>query len=285
MEPAEIARFTEVNRRAWDVIAVARGHGLHSGELFAQGIANLAVDELPISDWHGLEVLHLQCASGEDTLSLALAGATVTGVNIAPENIKHAQRKAGTAGLDATFVAADVYDLPSDLISARFDVVFVSCGALGWLPDLGRWAGIVAAALKMGGRLLVDEIHPLSGCFEYDGDRYVAVEDYFRRHTPQWNPAGPPGLAGTGPDDIMPGTVEFRWPMGDVITALAKAGMRIEVLDEYPGDGPDLSARQVEQLRQLPGGFVLMATKDRIAGPRPVPEVQPARIDRKPDQT
>jgi SAM-dependent methyltransferase len=263
MEPAEIARLTDFNRRAWDAIAPVRGDGLHSGQLFAQGVANLATDELPISDWNGLAVLHLQCASGEDTLSLALAGATVTGVDIAAENIEHARRKAEIAGLNADFVVADVYELPPDLVSGRFDVVFVSCGALGWLPDIHRWAVIVASALKIGGRLLVDEIHPLSICFEFDGDRYVATGDYFQRDRPQWNVAGPPGLAGTGDDDIMPATVEFRWPVGDVVTAVARAGMRVELLEEYSNDRPGLSAKQAEQLRKLPTGFVLLATRDR----------------------
>jgi SAM-dependent methyltransferase len=265
MELQGITRFTEVNRRAWDAIAVVRGQGLHPGELFAQGLANLDVDELPISDWRGLDVLHLQCASGEDTLSLALAGATVTGIDIAPENIKHARRKAEIAGLNATFVVADLYQLPQDLLSGRFDVVFVSCGALCWLPDLSRWAAIVAAALRTGGRFLMDEIHPLSICFEFDGDRYTATEDYFRRDRPEWNPARPSRLAGTGPDDIMPETVQFRWPLGDVITALAQAGMRIELVEEYTNDRPGLSAQQLEQLRNLPTGFVLLATKDREA--------------------
>jgi 2-polyprenyl-3-methyl-5-hydroxy-6-metoxy-1,4-benzoquinol methylase len=263
MEPTEIARFTDINRRAWEAIAPVRGEGLHSGELFAQGVANLRADELPIPDWSGLSVLHLQCASGEDTLSLALAGAAATGVDIAAENVKHARRKAEIAGLDATFVVADVYDLPSDLLSARFDVVFVSCGALGWLPDINRWATIVASALRMGGKLLVDEIHPMSICLKLDGDRFVASEDYFRRDRPQWNPAGVPGLAGTGEDDFMPSTVEFRWPLGDVITALARAGLRIELLDEYTNDRPGLSAEQLEQLHMLPTGFVLLATRDR----------------------
>jgi SAM-dependent methyltransferase len=233
------------------------------GRALRPGRPNLAADELPIADWRGLKVLHLQCASGEDTLSLALAGAHVTGVDIAAENIKHARRKAEIAGLDATFVVADVYQLPPELLAAQCDVVFVSCGALCWLPDIARWADIVTAALKSGGRLLVDEIHPLSTCFAFDGTQYVAVEDYFRRGRPQWNTAGPAGLAGTGPDDIMPETVEFRWPIGDVITTLARAGMRVEFLDEYPNERPELSARQQKELRKLPGGFVLLATKDR----------------------
>lgn len=135
--------------------------------------------------------------------------------------------------MDATFIVADVYETPAELRSGTFDVVFVNSGALCWLPDIDRWAGMVACALRMGGQLLIDEIHPISMCFELVGDQYIAVEDYFRRARPQWNAAGPSRLAGTTEDDIMPGRVEFRWPMGDLITALARVGMRIELLDEY----------------------------------------------------
>ncbi|MBO0884285.1 MAG: hypothetical protein J2P17_28950, partial [Mycobacterium sp.] len=101
--------------------------------------------------------------------------------------------------------------------------------------------------------------------FEFVGDQYVAVEDYFRRARPQWNAPGPPGLDGTSENDIMPGTVEFRWPIGDLITAVARAGMRIELLDEYPSDKPGHTPAQLEQIRRLPSGFVLLATKDRDA--------------------
>jgi SAM-dependent methyltransferase len=263
MDPAEIARFTDVNRRAWDSIAATRGANLLSGESLARGVTSFAVEDLPISDWHGLRVLHLLCASGEDTLSLALAGADVTGVDIAPENINHARRKAGIAGLEARFDVADVYEMPADLLAGTFDVVFVNSGALGWLPDIDRWADIVGAALRPGGRLLIDEIHPISICFEFVGDQYALVEDYFRRARPQWNRSGPPGLDGTSENDIMPGTVEFRWPIGDLVTTVARAGMRIELLDEYPSARPGLTPVQLEQIRRLPAGFVLSAIKDR----------------------
>jgi SAM-dependent methyltransferase len=266
MDPADIARFTDVNRRAWNAIAVTRGANLLSGASLANGVASFAVADLPISDWQGLRVLHLLCASGEDTLSLALAGARVTGIDIAAENIKHARRKAEIARLDARFDVADVYAMPADLLSGGFDVVFVNSGALGWLPDIDRWAEVVGAALRPGGHLLIDEIHPISICFELVGDQYVVVEDYFRRARPQWNRSGPPGLDGTTEDDVMPGTVEFRWPIGDLITAIARAGMRIELVHEYPSDKPGLTPGQLAQLRCLPSGFVLLASKDRAAG-------------------
>lgn len=264
MDRTEITRYTEVNRRAWDAVAPTRGDGLRPAESFAQGVGNFDPAELPISHWQGLDVLHLQCASGEDTLTLALAGATVTGVDISVENIAHARRKAERSGLPATFVTADVFDLPTNLLSGRFDVVFTGSGALCWLPDIVAWARVVVAALKDGGRLLVEEMHPLRGCFAIEGDRLVATdEDYFQRSSPRLRSPGPSGLAGAA-GTHMPERFEFRWPIGDVVTALARAGMRIELLSEYfcPPDRRDIPPEIIEQLRRLPNDFTLLARKD-----------------------
>lgn len=264
MDRTEIAQYTDVNRRAWDAVAPTRGNGLRSAESFANGVGNFDAAELPISQWQGLDVLHLQCASGEDTLTLALAGATVTGVDISAENIAHARRKTELSALPATFVSADVFDLPADLRAGRFDVVFTGSGALCWLPDLAAWADVVVAALRDGGRLLIEEMHPLRGCFDLEGDRLVATdEDYFQRSSPRRRSGGPAGLAGAA-DTYMPERFEFRWPLGDVVTTLARAGMRIEILSEYfcPPARQDIPAEIMAQLRRLPNDFTLLARKD-----------------------
>jgi 2-polyprenyl-3-methyl-5-hydroxy-6-metoxy-1,4-benzoquinol methylase len=267
MDLDEIARLTEVNRRAWDVVARTRPDGLRSAESFARGVGNFDPSDLPISSWKDLEVLHLQCASGEDTLTLALAGARVTGVDISDRNIRHASQKAAASGLPATFLAADVYRMPPDLLSGRFDVVFTGCGALCWLPDITGWATIVASCLKLGGQLFLEEMHPLRGCFDVEGERIVATEeDYFQRGTPQVRAAGPARLAGAA-DTHMPEKVLFRWPLGDVVTALARAGMRIDLLDEYfsPPESADLPAAVLDRFRRFPNDFTLLARKDAAA--------------------
>ena len=43
----------------------------------------------------------------------------------------------------------------------RFDLVFTGIGALCWLPDIGRWASVVADLLAPGGRLFLREGHPM----------------------------------------------------------------------------------------------------------------------------
>jgi SAM-dependent methyltransferase len=267
----EILRHTAVNRAAWEAWGAVRGGALRSAESFARGEGNFDPASLPIADWNGLEVLHLQCASGEDTLTLALAGASVTGVDISASNIAHATSKAAAAGIPARFLVADVYELPDDLTAGSFDVVFSGGGALVWLPDIRRWAGIVASCLRVGGRLLLWEGHPIVNCLDVSDDRIVVNdEDYFDRG-PMHCPGGPPtpganvlsALSGVGDMD-SPDTVQFAWPLGDVVTAVAESVMRIERLEEGWDAGRErrLPPEVVARMRRLPTQYRLLARRE-----------------------
>lgn len=104
-----------------------------------------------LPDVAGARMLHLACANGDDSLSWAARGATVVGVDISDVAIALANDSAAATGLDARFVAADVYDLPADV--GDFDVVYASWGVTCWLPDLSTWGQIVAGLLRPGRRV------------------------------------------------------------------------------------------------------------------------------------
>jgi SAM-dependent methyltransferase len=112
------------------------------------------------------------------------------------------------------FVTADVLDLPADLQSGEFDVVYTGGGSLVWLPDIDRWAGSVASALRPGGRLVLHEEHPIAWCLESDGSGIRVTADYFQRSRIE---VGPPGWShfdagGLGTEPKF----EFVFPLGDV---------------------------------------------------------------------
>ncbi len=107
----------------------------------------------------GKRLLHLQCHFGLDTLSWARLGATVTGVDFSGRAIALARRLAAQSGLPATFVESDLYELPA-VLDGRFDIVFTSWGVLCWLPDLARWARLIADYLAPGGIFYIAEFHP-----------------------------------------------------------------------------------------------------------------------------
>jgi len=154
----------EINRRAWK--EATRAHNSHKADqarFLRNGGSTLFPEELELpGDVRDKRVLHLQCNAGQDTLSLAQLGASVTGVDISDEAITFACRLSAESGIPATFHRADLYDWLDDAVqrSETFDIVFSSYGFLVWLSDIYAWARGIAAVLAPGGRFVMIEFHP-----------------------------------------------------------------------------------------------------------------------------
>jgi SAM-dependent methyltransferase len=177
----------------------------------------------------GSDLLHLQCHFGMDTISWARLGARVTGVDFEPNTIEAARALAAEVGVDARFVCSTVDDLP-DALDGRFDIVFTSYGVLMWLPDLDRWAGVVAHFLRPGGRFHLVELHPVVGALSNDPEPRVQPW-YFIGGPHRWE----------GDEDYADPThrlehPQYEWvhPVGDVVSALVRAGLVLESLREHP---------------------------------------------------
>jgi SAM-dependent methyltransferase len=115
-----------------------------------------AIEEAELWPVAGSRILHLQCHFGADSLKLAQRGARVVGLDFSAPAIDAARRLACELGLAdrARFVHADLYDAPEVIPErAAFDMVYVTWGAIHWLPDICRWAQIVCDFLKRGGSL------------------------------------------------------------------------------------------------------------------------------------
>lgn len=227
-------------RRSWN--NATRNHNAHKGDqaAFLRDGSTLFAEELAaLGDVRGARLVHLQCNAGQDSLSLARLGARVTGVDLSDEAIAFARQLSRDTGIAAQFEQAELLQwLDGD--RGPFDVAFSSYGALGWLPDLGRWARGVARLLAPGGRLVIVEFHPvlwsISAALRLEGD------DYFRRE-PFVEPVGDyvatsgAGLLAVASD--TPHTNEipawsYQHGLGTIVTAIASAGLVIEQLVEHP---------------------------------------------------
>jgi SAM-dependent methyltransferase len=196
-------------------------------------LRDFEVDEIGPVD--GKDLLHLQCHFGLDTLSWARLGARVTGADFSERAIAAAQQLAAEVGLDARFVVSNVYDLPATL-EGDFDVVYTSRGVLGWLPDIRGWARVVAHFVRPGGTFYITEIHPVADAFENEG----VEPGELRLSYPYWEHDAPLSFPVEGsyadPTADVGVQREFGWfhGLGEIVSALIDAGLRIESLREYP---------------------------------------------------
>ncbi|MGP3966595.1 class I SAM-dependent methyltransferase [Streptomyces sp. 6N223] len=179
----------------------------------------------------GRSLVHLQCHMGLDTLSWARLGARVTGVDFSAPAIDTARSLASDIGVAdrARFVVSDVYGAPAALAGERFDIVYTGVGALVWLPDLTRWAEVVASLLKEGGALYLVEFHPVTDMLD-DETGHRVTHDYFcdEPHVEDF-----PYTYTDGPQLTKAQHVEFHHTLGDLINAIAGAGLRIEFFHEF----------------------------------------------------
>jgi SAM-dependent methyltransferase len=232
--------WRDANRANWDervgVHLASASYDL--GPLKAgRGCLNpIESDELGPVD--GRRVLHLQCHFGRDSLTLAQQGAEVVGLDFSAPAIAAARKLAAELGLSdrAQFVEADLYDAPAAIPEpAAFDIVFVTWGALCWLPDIRRWAEIVVRFLKPGGFLYLAEGHPAALVF----DDCVASSDgmpgrfvpYFERGSIVIDEAHDYAVERAS----LQASRTYQWlhPRSDVVTALLKAGLRLAWLHEH----------------------------------------------------
>ena len=198
----------------------------------------LELEELGLYVREGTTLLHLQCHFGLDTMSWARLGAEVVGLDLSDEAITLARRLADEVGLSgrAEFICADLYDADAHLGDRRFDVVFVSWGAIEWLPDLERWAAIIARHLEPGGTFYMAEIHPFGYALdEVPGEHDVQVK-YRLQPAPDKPEVEPIDGSYADRDADTTGLVAYGWQhsLAEVTGALIGAGLRIEHLHEFP---------------------------------------------------
>lgn len=266
--------YLAANRSLWDAWTDLHVPSeTYDLDAFRAGRDPLEPEELAeIGDVGGRSLLHLQCHFGKETLAWARHGAVVTGVDFSSRAIAVARELAAELDLPATFVCSAIDDLPAHLDS-RFDVVYTSRGVLGWLPDLTRWAQVVAHFLAPDGTFYVEDIHPLLEVFDEDAEppRLVPRYPYFHQREPQ-------RFAYQGsyaaPDAPLQ-SVEYAWmhDLGEIVGALLGAGLRVVSLREHehlawkffpwmvPAD--DVGRfRLPEGTPRLPLSFSLRAVKD-----------------------
>lgn len=180
-----------------------------------------------MGDVSGKSLLHLQCHFGQDSISWAKKGAQVTAIDLSDEAIEEARKTAQQLNIQANFICSNVYDIDQHL-TEQFDRVFTSYGTIGWLPDLNRWAELIAQFLKPGGSFYMIDFHPF----------VWTMDDNFENFGYSYFNDGVIEMEEEGTYADMSSNIkmkEYGWnhTTSDLLNSLLKQGLQLEFFNEF----------------------------------------------------
>jgi SAM-dependent methyltransferase len=259
--------YTAANRAAWDASAPYHAEGAEFAGLL-EGFATpgfscldaVLTERLMALGVDGKDVAQLCCNKGREILSVKnLGAARSVGFDQSGAFLAQARRLAAAGNLDCDFVEGDVYEIPADYDGA-FDLVLITIGVFGWMPDLGAFFDVIDRLLRPGGALLVYEQHPIMNMFEPgDADPMKPVHSYFKAEPFEDHGA----IVYDGTPDV-PGEPQYWFvhKLSDIMSAGLERGLAVEHFREYPHN---ISSAEFdiynEQGAQLPVSYVLVARK------------------------
>ena len=208
---------------------VAGGSLMTALEARALADATGASHEEPLSLLRDRDVLYLQSHLGADAITMARAGARVTCADFSATALSRVRELAERCGVSVETVETDSRSIPESL-HGRFDLVYVTVGAICWIDDLDRWMTQVSLALRPGGRFAMVEIHPLMQMFDarvpdlvcdfpYGGGDFFTLTDT--------------GTYADPASTIESTTTCYAHSIADIVMGAQRAGLRTELLEEH----------------------------------------------------
>ena len=222
-------KYFDENKNLWNQRTVIhKASSFYDLPSFLKGKTSLNEIELrELGNIEGKKILHLQCHFGMDTLSLARTGAKVTGVDLSDTAIDEAKKLNQQLGLDAKFICCNVYEL-KDFLNDKFDIVFTSYGVIGWLPDLHKWAEIIAHYLKPGGFFYMAEFHPVVWMLD---EEFKGVKYYY--HNQEVIVLDAQGTYTDRNAEIQSKEYSWNHSTSEVLNSLLSQNLQLNFFNEY----------------------------------------------------
>jgi SAM-dependent methyltransferase len=265
--------WREENKRKWNArVPIHIGPNGYERSNYISDPTHLSdvirFDQKRINNGHplgGLDVCHLQCHIGTDTLSLLRLGArSVTGLDFSADALAEATWLFDQVGAAGRFVESDVYDAVGAL-STQYDLVYASVGAINWVNDIGRWMQVASDLLRPGGKLYVRDVHPFAMALDPDreaGDPLTIRFDYFETLEPGTT-IGDVTYAGDGTTMAEP-MPDHEWShsIAEIVQGAMRAGFRLD--DLYEDDFTDWAAQPDMVLNESNGEYRLPPSLPRV---------------------
>lgn len=264
--------YTEANRAAWNEVIPLHQNAAKGkwDDAFKKPgyvcMSDLEVDLIKRIGIAGMSVAHLCCNNGVELLSLKNLGAEeCVGFDISEAAIQEARERASKCQIDCQFVLSDIYDIGPEY-EERFNLVYISSGSLGWLPDLKLFFAKAEAMLDENGLIFIHEIHPFSEMLLFDNDKSEEVlrivEPYFKTG-PYIDYGGLDYVGGVKYDSNKP-QYWFVHTMSDIVMGLVDNSISIEYLSEFKRDISTVHKRVERENAGIPLSYILVGRVDKM---------------------
>jgi 2-polyprenyl-3-methyl-5-hydroxy-6-metoxy-1,4-benzoquinol methylase len=211
----------------------------------------------------GRRMMNLMGSNGMKAVALALLGAEVTVVDFSYENQLYAEALAKAASVDLRYVLSDVLQLPEREFRFSYDTVFMENGILHYFKDLKPLFDCAARLLSPGGRLVVQDFHPVSTkLITSTGStakirKHKVTGDYFSTSLEASDVAYQKYLD-VNQRNGQHAVYLRKWTLGEIVTAVAGSGLNIKSLEELP----NLSSEVYD--KGIPKTFIITAEKAKL---------------------
>lgn len=264
-----IQYFTQSNKEAWNQIMPShqKVNRAKLDEAFKDNSYSV-IKSPELEEWNkiglqGKDIAHLCCNNGIELMSLNNLGAgRCVGFDISDLAIEEAQARASLTNSGCEYVCTDVFNIPSQYHSC-FDVVYITSGALGWIPDINAFFAKVKNMLRPKGLIFIYEIHPFIEMLPADTNEnepaLEIIEPYFKKEPYEDSM----GLDYIGRSNTRTTTqFWFVWTISDLIMAMINQGFNITRFIEYGHDISEIHSRNAAAGIDIPMSMILIAKGD-----------------------
>jgi ubiquinone/menaquinone biosynthesis C-methylase UbiE len=263
--------YTEANRAAWNETAPI--HAAQNLEVLLEhfrtpGYSCLThpfeVERLEKLNLKGKSIAQLCCNNGRELLSVKnLFGAgRCVGFDISDAFLEQARALNAAAKQDVEFVLGSVLEIGAEF-SGQFDLVYITIGALGWLPDLDTFMRVISRLLKPGGNVFIYEMHPILDLFDPDQETVardpLKIKYSYFKTDPYAESDGLDYYSGKRYKSKM--KYWFHHKMSDIIGGLIRHSLIITAFDEFDFDISAVFEHLAQLEPRVPMCYILEARK------------------------
>ncbi|WP_106769906.1 class I SAM-dependent methyltransferase [Paenibacillus faecalis] len=203
------------------------------------------------------KIANLLGSNGNTAVALALMGANVTVVDFSSENEKYALELANAAEIHIRYVVSDVLQLPVEILTGDFDIVFMEHGILHYFLNLNALFQVVTTLLQLGGVLVLQDFHPVttklisSRGTTANIRKHKITGDYFNTSLEEKEISFSKFM--NDRNNNVQKVLLRNWTLGEIVTSIARNRLYIRLLEELPNQSSDVFDKGI------PKSFIILA--------------------------